>query len=420
MNRLFHCFNRRDRYCSWLTLRLCGFLFQLLPCCHYGLGLCLSSGLLFRLGLCAFRLIFFSLLLSCLQAVPLCNRLTNIICAQKDFFHVSRIGAVHLVQNGQSLIHLLNYLQNILLYGLHGHGCICVLRFENPLERKISFYVMDIVIIKFPYLRCLFFPLATLIIFHLGVNVVDGPLDNGHQFLLFLFKLLMPQFALGALLVGAASIGVVAPIFSIMVNADTALVLAGNLLSSLLLPLTLPMLLYIVDSFMTLSGFGPMNLPAHLSLSGMTLSLCVTIIVPFAGAFLTRKAPRVTEYILKHQFPVSVSTIALSTLAIFSNYSGVLHQSPSLVVKALGAACLLGAAMMVGGLFLPRSMPPQRKLAFLISYGTMNNVLMLIVSLEFFSASESIMAAMYLLPLNALLVYYRALSRSWGLEQAAG
>lgn len=106
-----------------------------------------------------------------------------------------------------------------------------------------------------------------------------------------LFKLLMPQFALGALLVGAASIGVVAPIFSIMVNADTALVLAGNLLSSLLLPLTLPMLLYIVDSFMTLSGFGPMNLPAHLSLSGMTLSLCVTIIVPFVGAFLTRKAP---------------------------------------------------------------------------------------------------------------------------------
>ena len=232
-----------------------------------------------------------------------------------------------------------------------------------------------------------------------------------------LFKLLMPQFALGALLVGAASIGVVAPIFSI---ADTALVLAGNLLSSLLLPLTLPMLLYIVDSFMTLSGFGPMNLPAHLSLSGMTLSLCVTIIVPFVGAFLPRKAPRVTECILKHQFPVSVSTIALSTLAIFSNYSGVLPQSPSLVVKALGAACLLGAVMMVGGLFLPRSMPPQRKLAFLISYGTMNNVLMLIVSLEFFSASESIMAAMYLLPLNALLVYYRALSRSWGLEQAAG
>ena len=261
-----------------------------------------------------------------------------------------------------------------------------------------------------------------------GLKVIPGTVSGLVLIRLFVlpllsfavFKLLMPQFALGALLVGAASIGVVAPIFSIMVNADTALVLAGNLLSSLLLPLTLPMLLYAADNFMALSGFGSMNLPAHLSLSGMTLSLCVTIIVPFAGAFLTRKSPRITECILKHQFPVSVSTIALSTLAIFSNYSGVLHQSPSLVVKALGAACLLGAVMMAGGLFLPRSMPPQRKLAFLISYGTMNNVLMLIVSLEFFSASESIMAALYLLPLNALLVCYRALSRSWGLEQAAG
>lgn len=76
--------------------------------------------------------------------------------------------------------------------------------------------------------------------------------------------------------------------------------------------------------------------------------------------------------------------------------------------------------MMVGRLSLPRSIPPRRKLAFLISYGTMNNVLMLIVSPEFFSASESIMAAMYLLPLDTLLIYYRVLSRSWGLEQAAG
>ena len=41
-----------------------------------------------------------------------------------------------------------------------------------------------------------------------------------------IFQLLMPRFALGALLVGGASIGVVAPVFSIMVKADTALVLA--------------------------------------------------------------------------------------------------------------------------------------------------------------------------------------------------
>ncbi len=232
-----------------------------------------------------------------------------------------------------------------------------------------------------------------------------------------LFSLILPPFALGALLVGAASIGVVAPVFSIMVNADTALVLAGNLVSSLLLPFTLPLLLSLVNTGMNLLSPGSQHLPTDLSLSDMALSLCVTIILPFVVAFLTRKSAKVTEYILKRQFPVAIVTVALSTTAIFSQYSEVLHQSPSLVLKALGAACLLGAVMMVGGLFLPRSMPPQRRLAFFISYGTMNNVLMLIVSIEFFSVTESLMAALYLIPLNALLVCYRRWSRKWGVEQ---
>ncbi|MEI3479626.1 MAG: hypothetical protein V8Q84_11700 [Bilophila sp.] len=40
--------------------------------------------------------------------------------------------------------------------------------------------------------------------------------------------------------------------------------------------------------------------------------------------------------------------------------------------------------MMAAGVLLPSAMPGDRRLAFLISYGTMNNVLMLIVSVEFF------------------------------------
>ncbi len=232
-----------------------------------------------------------------------------------------------------------------------------------------------------------------------------------------LFSLLMPHFALGALLVGAASIGVVAPVFSIMVNADTALVLAGNLLSSLLLPATLPMLLFLVNGVQGFLIPGTVPLPMELSLSGMVVSLCITILVPFAAAFFIRKSAVLTACILKRQFPVAICTIALSTTAIFSQYSDILHQSPWLVVKALGAACVLGGVMMLGGLFLPRGLPPQQRLAFLVSYGTMNNVLMLIVSIEFFSVTESLMAAMYLVPLNALLVCYRHWSGKWGLDQ---
>ena len=236
-------------------------------------------------------------------------------------------------------------------------------------------------------------------------------------FAFMVFSVLMPSFSLGALLLGGASIGVMAPVFSMMVNADTALVLAANLLSSLLLPLTLPMLLSGIKTGMGMFHLEFIHLSADFSLSGMVASLCITIFIPFGAAFLIRRLPDAAEYILKRQFIVALIAVLLSTTAIFSKYADVLHQSPLLVVRALGAACLLGLLMMSAGLFLPGTFPAQRRLAFLVSYGTMNNVLMLIVSIQFFSVTESLMAAMYLVPLNLLLIPYRWLSRRWGVEE---
>lgn len=232
------------------------------------------------------------------------------------------------------------------------------------------------------------------------------------------FEAGLPGFALGALLIGASSVGVVAPVFSIMVGADTALVLAAALITSLLLPLSVPALLCAVGTVMAHLRPGTLQLPADLSLSGMTLSLCVTILIPFGAAFLTRRLPALTASILKRQFPAALVTNGVSILAIFSQYSEVLRQSPALVFQALGAACLLGLVMMAAGVLLPSAMPGDRRLAFLISYGTMNNVLMLIVSMEFFSVTEALMAAMYLVPLNALLLWYRRRAQAWGVHEA--
>lgn len=232
------------------------------------------------------------------------------------------------------------------------------------------------------------------------------------------FELFLPRFALGAVLIGASAVGVVAPVFSIMVGADTALVLAAALITSLLLPVTVPSLLCAVDTVMGLVRPGMVRLPADLSLSGMTLSLCVTILIPFAAAFFTRRLPALTAFILKKQFPAALIATGVSTLAIFSQYSGVLRQSPSLVFQAFGAACLLGLVMVAAGVALPSAMPGERRVAFLISYGTMNNVLMLIVSMEFFSVTEALMAALYLIPLNALLLLYRLCAQAWGVREA--
>lgn len=54
--------------------------------------------------------------------------------------------------------------------------------------------------------------------------------------------------------------------------------------------------------------------------------------------------------------------------------------------------------MMVAGTALPRSMPGKQRLAFLIGFGTMNNVLILILSMQFFAVNEALIAALYLTP----------------------
>ena len=68
------------------------------------------------------------------------------------------------------------------------------------------------------------------------------------------FRLLLPQFALGAFLLGAAPVGVMAAVFSLMVGANTALVLVTNIATSLLLPLSLPAMLSATDAGLRLLG----------------------------------------------------------------------------------------------------------------------------------------------------------------------
>ena len=229
---------------------------------------------------------------------------------------------------------------------------------------------------------------------------------------LAVFRLCMPQFALGAFLLGAAPVGVMAAVFSLMVGANTALILVANIATSLLLPASLPAVLSATDAALRLLGLEPLNMPAHLELGHMSLSLCVTILVPFAAAHLTRvHCDGLRNWLLRWQFPLVTLSIVVSNIAIFSHYGDLLRQSPELLLKSLGAASLLCLVMTLAAVPLARRMGKQVGMAFQISFGVINNVLLMIVCMEFFSATEAIMAAAYLAPLYVLLFYYRLCSR---------
>ncbi len=217
------------------------------------------------------------------------------------------------------------------------------------------------------------------------------------------FRLVLPEFAFGAALLGGCSAAVAAPLLAFMLQADIVLALAGLVVSSLLLPLVLPCVLNL------LSGTGG---GAAFPVRDMMLSLALTIIVPFCAAqYARRVALSLMEKIARRRMHILMVCMGLGNLAIFSRYAFVLTESPSAVVRATGAAFLACFVIFTLSAALTWWMPPDRQLTVVISCVGMNNVLMLIVSAEFFTVAEALITALYTVPFYAAVFLYRLLSR---------
>lgn len=225
------------------------------------------------------------------------------------------------------------------------------------------------------------------------------------------FVPIVPEYALGAALLGGSATAVAAPFLAFIVQADHVLVLVGLVTTSLLLPFVLPAVLAFVSSVAQVRGGINVDLPVW----SMAANLAVMTVVPFIAAqFLRRRGARITTVILSRRHPIFLACISLSNIAIFSRYSEVILQSPQQVLVAFTGAVLVFAVLFILSVAVTWWMPPAKQLAFVISCVAMNNVLMLILSVEFFSVTEALLAAAYAVPFFGSVVFYRILARLRG------
>lgn len=225
------------------------------------------------------------------------------------------------------------------------------------------------------------------------------------------FSVVMPEFALGAALLGGSSVAVTAPFYAFLVQADFVLVLVGLVATSLLLPFVLPWVLAFLGSFGQGRAFGGIDLAVW----PMVINLAVMTVIPFIAAQVLRKrGPRITEGLLRHRLALFTGMTCLGNIAIFSQYSPIILQSPRYLLSALGCAFLAFAIFFAVSTLVTLWMPPVKQLAFVISCVAMNNVLMLILSVEFFSVTEALFTAMYTGPFLLSVVFYRLLGRLRG------
>lgn len=134
----------------------------------------------------------------------------------------------------------------------------------------------------------------------------------------FIFFLIAPDYALSALLLTGVSAGVVSPMISNMVRGNSSLVLVVVVITSALVPFTLPALIKTVAAKEMMISFLP-----------MLKMLATVIFIPIAIVELIRYLlPRLVAPILKVQFPLSLLMFALINLGVFYQYAPFSEKTP--------------------------------------------------------------------------------------------
>ena len=213
-----------------------------------------------------------------------------------------------------------------------------------------------------------------------------------------LLKICRPEYAVGGLLVAGTSTAVIAPFISGLVSGNTPLVLVMSVLSSLLVPFTLPL---IVEAVVGRS----IDIP----LGGMIRLLAMVVFVPvLAKEILQRLFPRVLTVTAAVRFPSSLACMAMVSMGIFSKYADYISENPSTIVEATLIGSAIGAFAIVVGLAASWTMSLPDQAASVITMGNINNMLIIVFAGEYFGPLGPILAAMYIIPFFGIIFPLRA------------
>jgi bile acid:Na+ symporter, BASS family len=218
--------------------------------------------------------------------------------------------------------------------------------------------------------------------------------------LYFIFLQFMPGYAIAALLLTGVSTGVVAPFMSNLVGGNSPRVLVVTVITSVLVPFSLPAIVGFV-----------LAKSVHLSFWNMLQVLALAIFVPIAAVqVLRRLAPHWLDAANRRSYPVNLVMFALINLGVFSKYAGIFYTDPTLIAEAALVGVVLSMLYCVTGIFFFRGKPVEDRLAGAVMMGHVNNILLVVFAAQFFGPRETITAAMYLLPFFGLVLplrYYR-------------
>jgi bile acid:Na+ symporter, BASS family len=216
-----------------------------------------------------------------------------------------------------------------------------------------------------------------------------------------LARWLAPDWALAVLLLAGVSAGVTAPFFAQVLGVNPARTLQVTVLSSILVPLTLPGLVKLL-----------MGAEMDIPFSTMFRLLALVIFVPLVSAYLTKKFwPAMLGYMDRVQLPLTLAMFFAINAGVFAPYSGFLRSRLDDVALAIALASLVAAAyLLIMWLVMALSRDKAQSMAGGVGLIFVNNVLVVVFAARFFGPECPLLSAVYMLPLFMSLVPLRILA----------
>lgn len=213
---------------------------------------------------------------------------------------------------------------------------------------------------------------------------------------------LPPQYALSVLLLSGTSTGVTAPFIAILLGANSTRMLQAAVLTSALVPFTLPALVSLL-----------MGQHLEIPYSHMVRLLALILLPPGIVVFLLKHfSPRLVVRLERLSMPLGLPLFFFTTVAIIAPFAGQVTGYPSSVLVSLGLATLLAVIFSASGLCLARIWPRRLDgLSFALGLTCSNNVLVAVFAAQFFGPDPTLMAVLYMFPYFLILLPMRWMAR---------
>jgi BASS family bile acid:Na+ symporter len=213
---------------------------------------------------------------------------------------------------------------------------------------------------------------------------------------------LAPGMALSVLLLSGVSTGVTAPFMATILGVSPNRMLQVTVLTSALVPLTLP-------------GLVSLLMGQHLEIpySHMARLLALILVPPGILVFvLKRYTPRLVGSLRRLTVPLGLPLLFFTTLAVIAPFAGQVTGNFGRVLASLGLATLLAVAFAACGLGIARLWPHRLDgLSAALGLTCINNVLVAVFAARFFGSDPTLLAVLYMFPYFLIILPVRWIAK---------